>query len=245
MTEVLYAVTDHIATITLDAHERRNALSVEMSHELIDAARTAEGDDSVGAVIVTGGQHFCAGAVRGVLADVGSDPVEDGAYRDLETVYRAFTTIGTIGLPTIAAVRGAAVGAGLNLAMATDLRIVSTTARLLPGFAQIGIHPGGGHLSLLHRTAGRETAAAMGLFGEEVRGDQAVARGLAWTAVDDDAVEQTAREVAARVAADPQLSRRLVQSFRRETAPGGLPWEVAVEVERSPQMWSLRRKHEG
>nr|WP_257911056.1 enoyl-CoA hydratase-related protein [Janibacter limosus] len=118
-----------------------------MSHELIDAARTAEGDDSVGAVIVTGGQHFCAGAVRGVLADVGSDPVEDGAYRDLETVYRAFTTIGTIGLPTIAAVRGAAVGAGLNPAMATDLRIVSTTARLLPGFAQIGIHPGGGHPS--------------------------------------------------------------------------------------------------
>lgn len=245
MTEVRYAVTDHIATITLDAHERRNALSVEMSRELIDAARTAEGDDSVGAVIVTGGQHFCAGAVRGVLADVGSDPVEDGAYRDLETVYRAFTTIGTIGLPTIAAVRGAAVGAGLNLAMATDLRIVSTTARLLPGFAQIGIHPGGGHLSLLHRTAGRETAAAMGLFGEEVRGDQAVERGLAWAAVDDDAVEQTARDVAARVAADPQLARRLVQSFRRETAPGGLPWEVAVEVERSPQMWSLRRKHEG
>lgn len=245
MTEVRYAVTDHIATITLDAHERRNALSVEMSRELIDAARTAEGDDSVGAVIVTGGQHFCAGAVRGVLADVGSDPVEDGAYRDLETVYRAFTTIGTIGLPTIAAVRGAAVGAGLNLAMATDLRIVSTTARLLPGFAQIGIHPGGGHLSLLHRTAGRETAAAMGLFGEEVRGEQAVERGLAWAAVDDDAVEQTARDVAARVAADPQLARRLVQSFRRETAPGGLPWEVAVEVERSPQMWSLRRKHEG
>ncbi|MDN5717363.1 MAG: enoyl-CoA hydratase-related protein [Janibacter sp.] len=245
MTEVRYTVNEGIATITLDAPERRNALSVEMSRELIDAARTAEGDDAVGAVIVTGGQHFCAGAVRGVLADVGRDPVEDTAYRGLETVYSAFTTIGTIGLPTIAAVRGAAVGAGLNLAMATDLRIVSTTARLLPGFAQIGIHPGGGHLSLLHRTAGRETAAAMGLFGEEVRGDQAVERGLAWAAVDDASVEQTARDTAARVAADPQLARRLVQSFRRQTAPGGLPWEVAVEVERSPQMWSLRRKHEG
>lgn len=245
MTEVRYTVSEGIATITLDAPERRNALSVEMSRELIDAARTAEGDDAVGAVIVTGGQHFCAGAVRGVLADVGRDPVKDTAYRGLETVYSAFTTIGTIGLPTIAAVRGAAVGAGLNLAMATDLRIVSTTARLLPGFAQIGIHPGGGHLSLLHRTAGRETAAAMGLFGEEVRGDQAVERGLAWAAVDDASVEQTARDTAATVAADPQLARRLVQSFRRETAPGGLPWEVAVEVERSPQMWSLRRKHEG
>lgn len=245
MNEVRYTVADNIATITLDAPERRNALSVEMSRELIDAARTAEADTAVGAVIVTGGKHFCAGAVREVLADVGRDPVEDEAYRNLETVYAAFTTIGTMGLPTIAAVRGAAVGAGLNLALATDLRIVSTTARLLPGFAQIGIHPGGGHLSLLHRTAGREVAAAMGLFGEEVRGEQAVERGLAWAAHEDDAVEQAARDVAARVAADPELSRRLVQSFRRETAPGGLPWEVAVEVERSPQMWSLRRKHEG
>lgn len=242
MTEVRYAVTDGIATITLDAPDRRNALSVEMSRELIDAARTAEADREVGAVVVTGGAHFCAGAVREVLADVGRDPVEDSAYRNLETVYGAFTTIGTIDLPTIAAVRGAAVGAGLNLAMATDLRIVSSTARLLPGFAQIGIHPGGGHLSLLHRTAGRETAAAMGLFGEEVRGARAVELGLAWAVHDDEEVEQAARDVAARVAADPELARRLVRSFRRETAPGGIPWEVAVELERSPQMWSLRRK---
>ena len=245
MTEVQYAVAEHIATITLDAPDRRNALTVEMSRELIDAARTAEADPEVGAVVVTGGRHFCAGAVREVLADVGRDPVEDTAYRNLETVYAAFTTIGTIELPTIAAVRGAAVGAGLNLALATDLRIVSTSARLLPGFVQIGLHPGGGHLSLLHRTAGRETAAAMGLFGEEVRGERAVELGLAWSAHEDDEVEQAARDTASRVAADPELARRLVRSFRRETAPGGVPWEVAVELERSPQMWSLRRKHEG
>lgn len=245
MSEVLYAVADNIATITLDAPERRNALSVQMSHELVEAARTAEQDPGVGAVVVTGGPHFCAGAVRAVLADVGRDPVEDVAYRNLETVYAAFTTIGTLDLPTVAAVRGAAVGAGLNLALSTDLRIVSTTARLLPGFAQIGIHPGGGHLSLLHRVGGREGSAAMGLFGEEVDGGRAVDLGLAWAAHEDEAVEQAARDVAARVAKDPALARRLVRSFRRETAPGGIPWDVAVELERSPQMWSLRRKHTG
>lgn len=243
MTEVAYASDDGIATITLDAPERRNALSVEMSRELIDAARTAEADPSVGAVIVTGGEHFCAGAVRSVLAETGRDPVEDSAYRGLETVYAAFTTVGSIDLPTIAAVRGAAVGAGLNLALATDLRVVSRTARLLPGFAQIGIHPGGGHLSLLHRVAGREAAAAMGLFGEEVDGERAVDLGIAWSAHDDAQVDAAARAIAARTAADPELARRLVRSFRRETAPGGIPWEVAVELERSPQMWSLRRKH--
>jgi enoyl-CoA hydratase len=243
MTEVVYTVADGVASITLNAPDRRNALSVEMSRELIDAAGTAETDPTVGAVVVTGGPHFCAGAVRAVLADTGLDPVEDAAYRNLETVYRAFTTIGDLGVPTIAAVRGAAVGAGLNLALATDVRIVSRTARLLPGFAQIGIHPGGGHFTLLNRVAGRETAAAMGLFGEEVSGERAVELGLAWAAHDDEHVEPEAHSLAARVARDPELARRLVRSFRRETVPGGVPWDVAVELERSPQMWSLRRKH--
>ncbi|GAA2156533.1 enoyl-CoA hydratase [Humibacillus xanthopallidus] len=240
--EIRYEVSDGVAIVTLDAPERRNALSVEMSQELIDAARAAEGDPAVGALVVTGGSHFCAGAVRSVLADTGRDPVEDAAYRNLETVYRAFTTIGEIGVPTIAAVRGAAVGAGLNLALATDLRIVSRTARLLPGFAQIGIHPGGGHFTLLNRVAGREAAAALGLFGEEVDGDRAVALGLAWAAYDDGEVLERALALATRVAADPALARRTVGSFRRETAPGGMPWDVAVELERSPQMWSLRRR---
>ena len=243
MSEVNYVVEDGVAVITLEAPERRNALSVEMATELSEAAARVDADPTVGALVVTGGPHFCAGAVRSVLADTGLDPVEDTAYRNLETVYQAFTRIGSVQVPTIAAVRGAAVGAGLNLALSTDLRIVSRTARLLPGFAQIGIHPGGGHFTLLNRVAGREAAAALGLFGEEVTGERAVELGIAWAALDDVVVETEATSFAARVARDPALARRLVASFRRETVPGGMPWDVAVDVERSPQMWSLRRKH--
>ncbi len=241
--EVSYAVADGVATITLAATERRNALSVRMSEQLIDAALTAEADPAVGAVLVTGGRHFCAGAVRQVLSDAGRDPMREAAYRSIETVYRSFSTVGEIGVPTVAAVRGAAVGAGLNLALACDLRIVSRTARLLPGFAQIGIHPGGGHFTLLHRSAGREAAAAMGLFGDEIDGERAVALGLAWVAVDDEQVVDEALARARRVAADPELARQMVLNFRRETAAGGLPWPVAVELEKSAQLWSLRRKH--
>lgn len=240
--EVTYEVREGVARITLAAPGRRNALSVEMSHEIIEAARTAEADPAVGAIVITGGPHFCSGAVREVLAAAGKDPAEDRAYRNLETIYRAFTSIGEIGLPTIAAVRGAAVGAGLNLALATDLRVVSMTARLLPGFAQIGIHPGGGHFTLLSRAGGREAAAAMGVFGEEIDGARAVQLGMAWAAVDDDQVESEAHRLAARVGRDPDLARRLVASFRRQTAGGGLPWDVAVEMERPSQMWSLRRR---
>ena len=87
-----------------------------------------------------------------------------------------------------------------------------------------------------------EAAAALGLFGEEVDGERAVALGLAWAAYDDGDVLDRALALAARVAADPELARRTVASFRRETVPGGMSWDVAVELERSPQMWSLRRR---
>ena len=83
----------------------------------------------------------------------------------------------------------------------------------------------------------------MGLFGEEVDGARAVDLGIAWSAHEDPEVEDAGRAVAARVASDPDLARRVLRSFRRETAPGGLAWDSAVEVEHSPQMWSLRRKH--
>jgi enoyl-CoA hydratase len=240
--EIGYAVQDGVAVLTLDAPARRNALTVAMARALADAARTAEADPSVGAVVVTGGPHFCAGAARDVLAAAGADPVGDRSYRDLEDVYAAFTTVGGIGVPTVAAVRGAAVGAGLNLALATDLRVVARTARLLPGFAQIGIHPGGGHFTLLQRVAGRETAAAMGLFGQEVDGERAVSLGLAWSSHEDADVVPAALALASGVARDPDLARRVVTSFRRETAPGGVPWDVAVELEHAPQLWSLARR---
>lgn len=83
----------------------------------------------------------------------------------------------------------------------------------------------------------------MGLFGEEISGERAVALGMAWSAHEDDEVEAAAQAFASRVAKDPELARRMVLSFRRETRPGGVPWDVAVELERSPQMWSLRRQH--
>ena len=242
MSEIAYAVHDHIAVLRLDAPERRNALSVAMSRELADAARAAEADLEVGALVVTGGEHFCAGAVRDVLADAGRDPAEASAYANLGAVYDAFHVVGTVGLPTVTAVRGAAVGAGVNLAMATDVRVVARDARLIPGFARIGIHPGGGHFTLLHRAAGREAAAALGLFGASVTGEEAVERGLAWSAHDDAEVEAAAVALVGGVAADPELARATVASFRRETEAGGLPWAVALEMERPAQMWSLRRR---
>ncbi|WP_255410957.1 enoyl-CoA hydratase/isomerase family protein [Blastococcus sp. TF02A-30] len=125
--------------------------------------------------------------------------------------------------------------------LAADLRIVAKDARLLAGFLKRGMHPGGGHFVILSRLIGREAAAAMALFGEEINGGKAVELGLAWEALDDAAVEDRVRELAARVATNPELARIAVGDFRKEVVNGAIPCDVAMQWERPTQMWSMRR----
>jgi enoyl-CoA hydratase len=234
---------DGVATITLDAPERRNALTVAMAEELVTACEELDADSSVGAVVIRGaGGFFCAGGDRDTLAAAGRDPAAPETYSAIGAVYRSFARVGELEAPTIAAVRGGAVGAGLNLMLATDLRIVAPDARIISGFLPIGLHPGGGHGALLGRSGAREAAAALALFGERIDGTRAAELGLAWAAVEDDDVEPTAHELAARAGADPELARRTAASLRTVLGPPPLPWGAALELERAAQMWSMRRK---
>ncbi len=245
MAEVEIEVADGVAVITLNAPERRNAFVPAMVHELLAICDQVDADSSVGAVVIkASGESFCAGAHRGVLAAAGRDPAEPERFNELGLTYRAFVRVGELQAPTIAAVRGHAVGAGVNLMLATDLRIIAEAARIIAGFLRIGLHPGGGHFLLLSRLAGREAAAAMSIFGEEIDGRRAAELGLAWQALPEAEVEPRALELARRVAADPELSRAAVRSLRLETGPPALPWPAALEAERAIQMWSLRRRAE-
>jgi enoyl-CoA hydratase len=234
---------DGVATITLDAPARRNALTAAMADELVAACEQLDADAAVGAVVVRGaGDFFCAGGDRATLDAAGRDPAAPKAHAAIGAVYRSFARVGELEPPTIAAVRGGAVGAGLNLMLATDLRIVGREARIVSGFLPIGLHPGGGHGALLGRSGSREAAAALALFGERIDGSRAVELGLAWAAVEDDDVDATAHELAARAAADPELARRTAASLRTVLGPPALPWAAALELERASQMWSMRRK---
>jgi len=241
--EITVERADGVATITLAAPARRNALTLSMARELTAACEQIDADASVGAVVVRGeGGFFCAGGDRQLLAQAGRDPATPESWDGLGEVYRSFARVGELQPPTIAAVRGGAVGAGVNLAFATDLRIVSRQARIFSGFLPIGLHPGGGHGVLLGRTGQREATAAMALFGERIDGARAAELGLAWAAVDDGEVEGLAGSLATRAAADPELARRTARSLRCELGPPALPWPAALELERGPQMWSLRRR---
>lgn len=243
MSEIRVEIDGHVAVVSLWAPERRNALTPDMAAELVAACEEVDGNPEVGAVVVRGeGGYFCAGAHRDTLTGAGADPLSEPAHTNLGIVYRSFARVGELEAPVVAAVRGGAVGAGVNLALAADLRIVAEDARLVSGFLRLGLHPGGGYFVLSGRTAGREATAAMGLFSEEVDGRRAVELGLAWQALPDAEVETRALELAARAGADPALARRAARSFRLELGPPSVPWPVALDAERAAQTWSLRRR---
>ncbi|MFB9315870.1 enoyl-CoA hydratase/isomerase family protein [Cryptosporangium minutisporangium] len=240
--EVLLEVESGVAVVTLNAPDRRNALTPAMATELIATFDEVDGRSDVGALVITAvGKSFCAGGDIATLTSAGQDPAAPAAYEGMGTIYDSFYRLGQVRVPTVAAVRGSAVGAGMNMLLAADLRIVASNARLLCGFLKRGLHPGGGHFVILSRLIGREAAAAMALFGEEINGTRAAQLGLAWEAVDDEMVESRARELAGRVAADPDLARTAVGNFRKEVVNGAVGWDVAMQYERPAQMWSMRR----
>jgi enoyl-CoA hydratase len=232
-----------VAVLTVSNPAVRNALTVSMAGELDSACAEIERDRTIGAVVVRGADGtFCSGADTRAWSDLYSDPMSDESYEDTDLMYGSFVRVGKLPVPTIAAVRGAAVGAGLNLALATDLRIVAVDARLKAGFLQAGIHPGGGFFTIASRVAGREAAAATGLFSRELSGRRAVEVGLAWEAVPDEQVEAVAIETAGAVAGDPVLARRVVRSFRLETDASAMSWAAALEMERGVQIWTQARR---
>jgi enoyl-CoA hydratase len=228
-----------VAILTLDDPARRNALNENSHAEIAEHCAAVDGDPGIGAVVLRGaGGHFCSGAVRGILDSTASDPLREDHFALLCSIYDAVVRVGALQVPVVAAVRGAAVGAGLNLALAADVRVVSADVQLLSGFLRIGLHPGGGHFHLLARAAGREAAAAVARFGETIDGTRAVEIGLAWEALPDEQVEERALQLAGRAASDPAIAR----AMKRSLGQAGADWPTAMDAERSIQMWSLRRK---
>lgn len=241
MSEVLFEIEGNVAVVTLNAPERRNALNDSMTAEIVEICERIDANPGIGAALIRGaGPTFCAGAERKVLRARGQEVT--GSSPKAVDGYRSFARVGELMVPTVAAVRGAAVGAGLNLVFATDLRIVDEAARLRAGFLKIGIHPGGGHFALVARTAGREAAIAMAIFGQDMSGRHAAEIGAVWEALPEDQVEARAMELATLAAADPELVRAAVKSMRLELGPPMVSWPVALEMERSVQAWSLRRR---
>ena len=231
---VLVHVEDRVATLTVNDPERRNAVTAEISAALRAAVDAAEADPGVHALIVTGaGKAFCAGADLSALGEA----TEDG----LMAIYDGFLAVANCALPTIAAVNGAAVGAGLNLALAADVRIAGPAALFDPRFQKLGIHPGGGAAWMLHRAVGPQVARASLLFGMRFDAEAAVRHGLALEMADDPVA--AARELAAGPAGAPREVVLATKASMRATANPGLvdtdQHRIAVHTELGPQATSI------
>src|SRR5271170_2646174 len=205
---VLFSIDNHVALITVNDPERRNAVTGEMSKQLRAAVERAEADPGVHAVVVTGaGKAFCAGAD---LAALGA-AAEDGLRR----LYDGFLAVADCTLPTVAAVNGPAVGAGLNLALACDVRIAGPAALFDARFQKLGIHPGGGMTWMLQRAVGPQVARAALLFGMRFDAEEAVSHGLALEVADDPVA--AARRLAACPASAPREVVIATKSTMRAT----------------------------
>jgi enoyl-CoA hydratase len=230
-----------VAVLTLDDPERRNALTAPLVDEIVAAVETAESDESVGALVVTGAPPaFCSGADVGNLAALSDRGASDSGDDGLPGVYEGFLRVLRCTLPTIAAVNGPAVGAGFNLALACDVRLAGRSARFDTRFVRLGIHPGGGHAWLLERAVGPQAAAAMVLFGERVDGPRAAELGLAWGCVDDDELLEDAVALAGRAAEVPRELATTVKATLRQ-APWQPHFDAAVATELERQRWSFRQ----
>jgi len=235
-------ISARVAVVTLVDVERRNAMSAPMVAEMVDAFDRLESDDEVGAVVVTGEPPaFCSGANLSNLDSLSEGRVEPGS---VVSIYEGFLRVLRSSLPTVAAVNGPAVGAGVNLALACDVRVAGESSRFDTRFLRIGIHPGGGHVWMLERAVGPQAAAAMLLFGEVLDGRRAVEAGLAWSVHPDAELLEAAVALAARAASLPKdLAARAEETLRR--APWQPSFEEAVALEVEHQTWSFGRPYFG
>jgi enoyl-CoA hydratase len=231
MTLVDTHLADGVAVITLNDPDRRNAFTPDLVSGIVGAFDYLEREADCATVVITGAPPaFCAGADLSHLGGASQSGLRD--------IYEGFLRVARSPLPTIAAVNGPAVGAGMNLALACDVRIVGESGRFDTRFVKLGIHPGGGHTWMLERLVGPQTAAAMVLFSEVVAGPEAVRLGLAWQCVPDADLLTTATALAARAAAAPhELVLRVKQTMGDMITI--TEHNEAVDHELVAQVWSM------
>jgi enoyl-CoA hydratase len=229
---------DRVALVTLVDRERRNAMTAGMVNEIVETFDALEADADVGAVVLTGEPPaFCSGADVAALGSL-AEGQSDGERRAVRSIYEGFLRVLRSSLPTVAAVNGPAVGAGLNLALACDVRLAAESARFDTRFLRIGLHPGGGHAWMLDRAVGPQAAAAMVLFGAKIDGARAAEIGLAWACHPDAELVERSIAFAAGAASVPKELAAAAGATLSE-APWQPDFDTAVATEITRQSWSL------
>ena len=210
-----------VVTLTMNRPDERNALSGDRQYrDFVDACDRIKVDDSVSVVILTGaGSAFSAGGNvkdmrdrKGLSAGTAAE-IRNNYRRDIQNIP---LNLYDLDVPTIAAVNGAAIGAGCDLACMCDIRIASERARFAESFVKLGIIPGDGGAWLLPRLVGLSKAAELTFTGDMIDAAEALACGLVSKVVPADDLMGEARALADRMAANPGNSLRMAKRLLRE-----------------------------
>ena len=218
---VRYEQDGAVVTLTLNDPDARNALSTQAQWDAVVAACARVRDDpGVRCVILTGaGSAFCAGGnvkdMQGRTGIAAGDPyrIREGYRRGIQQIPLALYELD---VPAIAAVNGPAIGAGCDLACMCDIRIASERARFAESFVKLGIIPGDGGAWLLPRVVGLSKAAELTFTGDTIDAPDALACGLVSKVVPPERLMDEARQLAARIAANPGPALRMAKRLLRE-----------------------------
>jgi 2-(1,2-epoxy-1,2-dihydrophenyl)acetyl-CoA isomerase len=244
---ILYSVDQEVAIIRLNRPERRNALTVEMIGELNDAMARIDSDAAVRAAVITGeGQGFCVGQDVSTLAATSSaQSGEEVRELILHTYKPLILRLCTLPKPVIAAVNGAAAGAGMSLALACDLRMMADSASLYTAFLNIGLVPDAGSSWLLARMIGYSKAFELIVEGERISSYQALELGIANRVVPAASLMEEAMAWAQRLVQRPTYAVGLTKRLLLDAAQGALEETLNREADYQAQAAQSEDHREG
>lgn len=235
---LIYEQHDHVVTLTMNAPAVRNALTGNSAVDEFEAAcRRIDADASVRVVILTGaGTVFSSGGnVKDMKRFAGPEMTPAAIRRWYRNgIQRLPLALCNLDVPTIAAVNGAAIGAGCDLACMCDMRVASSAASFAESFIRVGLIPGDGGAWLLPRVVGLSKAMEMSFTGDAVKADEALAIGLVSRVVEPEALMDAARALAARIARNPgqtlRMSKRLLREGQHQRLDSLLEMSAALQV---------------
>jgi enoyl-CoA hydratase/carnithine racemase len=210
---LLYEVKDGVATLTLNRPERLNALGGSLRDDLHDAITRASADSDVRVMIITGaGKGFCAGGDVKAMQEAKDGKRERPLIEKIAPGRdRTLLAMRDAPQPIIAAINGAAAGAGMNLALGCDIRIASTAAKFSQAFVKRGLHPDWGGTYFLPRAVGTATAAELIFTGDVIDAAEALRIGLVSRVLAPEELMPAALELARKIAAGPPVAIRLAK----------------------------------
>jgi enoyl-CoA hydratase/carnithine racemase len=244
LADLEYTIENRVGTILLNRPERKNAFTVEMIDRWAEILQEARTDDSVGAIVLTAaGDAFCSGAELGTLAPGEPTPYDRKAFLT-DHIHRIAYALEDLDKPVIAAVNGAAVGAGMDFALMCDMRFAARSARFSEGYIRVGLVPGDGGAYYLPRLVGPAKALELLLTGDFIDATEAERIGVVNRVCDDENLREETQKFAERLAAGPPLITQIIKRSVYQSARSDLRTSLDLISSHMGIVQSMEDSHE-